>query len=555
MRLPYLLCLLLAAGCATPIPPSGGPEDTTPPRLEASEPADAAVNVRAERLVLTFSENVDEASAIRAFDVTPGWETPPDVRVRGRRVEVTFPDSLRANTTYVVTFDTNLRDLRNVDLREPITLAFATGPVLDRGQIAGRVSDPQTGAPVAGLDVFAYALADSAAADSVGLPDPRTTAPDYRTQTGQAGTFTLDYLRPEPFFVVAVGDVNRNRRADPGEAFAVPFEPVARAVAPDSVRTAPVLRAFRTRLDTIPPEPLRVRTLSNARFAVRFDEPIALRDRSPDAWALVDTTTGRAATVTEVYADDDRQQLVLRTDSLAATPHRLRLTQPTAVVDSAGNAARSEPLVFTPSPDTDTLTVRFLAFLPESADGQRALAPLDTAGVRFNAPPDSAALARIAITDTLGTALPAALTTTDGVRYRIVPPPSAPFRVTVPQPDSTYVRRFTPLPFSERGELAGGVVAPDSGRVVVEARSGTARYVAQADATGAFRLEGLPEGEVRLRFFVDRNGNGRWDGGRLSPLVLPEPLRFLEAPEAVRPRWESVIDTVRFEGSDEAANG
>ena len=126
--------LLVAAGCATPIAPSGGPEDTTPPLLETSEPAADAVNVRAERLVLTFSENVDEASAARAFGIAPGWETPPDVRVHGRRVEVTFPDSLRANTTYVVTFDTNLRDLRNVALPRPITLAFATGPVLDRGQ-------------------------------------------------------------------------------------------------------------------------------------------------------------------------------------------------------------------------------------------------------------------------------------------------------------------------------------------------------------------------------------------------------------------------------------
>ena len=353
-----------------------------------------------------------------------------------------------------------------------------------------------------------------------------------------------------------MADVNRNRRADPGEAFAVPFEPVVRAVAPDSGRTAPPpLRAFRTRLDTIPPEPLRVRTRSSARFAVRFDEPIVLRDRSPAAWALVDTTTGRAATIEQVYADDDRQQIVLRTEPLAETPHRLRLTRPAAVADSAGNAARPAPLVFTPSPDADTLTVRFLAFLPESATAQPTLMPLDSAGVRFNAPPDSAALAQIAVTDTLGAALPVALTTVDGVRYRVVPTPSVSFRVAVPQPDSTYVRRFTPLPLSERGELTGVVVAPDSGRVVVEAWAGRARYVALADATGAFRLDGLPEGEVRLRFFVDRNENGRWDGGRLAPLVLPEPLRFLDTPQTVRPRWESVIDTVRFEGSDEGSSG
>ena len=554
MRLLPLLCLLLATGCATPIAPSGGPQDTTPPRLVDADPVDGTVNVQAERLVLTFSENVDEGSVARAFDIAPGWETPPDVRVRGRRVEVTFPDSLRANTTYVVSFDTNLKDLRNVALPQPITLAFATGPVLDRGQISGRVSDPKTGASVAGLDIFAYALADTAATDSSARPDPRTVAPDYRTQTGQRGTFTLDYLRPAPFFVVAVADVNRNRRADPGEAFAVPFEPVARAVAPDSARSAPLLRAFRTRLDTIPPEPLRVRTRSNARFAVRFDEPITLRDRSPAAWSLTDTTTGQSAVVRQVYADDDGQQLVLRTDSLPATPHQLQLTQP-AVADSAGNAARPDPLVFTPSLDADTLTARFLHFLPVSSDAARSLAPLDTAGVRFNVPPDSSVLVRISVTDTLGTAIPFAFSTADGVRYQIIPPPSTPFRVTVPQPDSTYVRRFMPLPLSERGELVGVVMAPDSGQIVVEARIGEARYIALADATGTFRLDDLPGGEARLRFFVDLNENGRWDGGRLAPLIRPEPLYFLDVPQTVRPRWETVIDTVRFAGSDEGSSG
>lgn len=509
------------------------------------------MNVRADRLVLTFSENVDEASATRALSIAPGWETPPEVRVRGRRVEIAFPDSLRANTTYVVTLDTNLRDLRGVALRQPITIAFATGPNLDRGQIAGRVLAPRSGAPVSGLDVFAYALADTAATDTTALPDPRTDAPDYRTQTGEGGTFALDYLRPAPFFVVAVTDADRNRRAGPGEAFAVPADPVVHAAAPDSAGgPPPSLRFFRTRLDTIPPAPIRVRTRSNTRFAVRFDEPVVLRDLAPEAWVLVDSTSGLPAAVREVYADDDPQQIVLTTEPLGTGPHRLWLDRPAAVADSSGNTARPDTLVFTPATEADTLGVRFAGFLPSGSGARTALSPLDTAAVRFNAPPDSATLARIAVTDTLGAALPFALSTDDGVRYRIVPEAEGPFRVEVPQPDSTHARLFDPASPDDLGDLAGVVVAPDSGRVVVEAVAGEARYVAQADATGAFKLTGLPEAEYRLRLFVDRNGNGRWDGGRLAPYRPPEPLRFLDAPQRVRPRWESVIDTVRFEGSE-----
>ncbi len=527
-------CCLLAPGCATPIAPSGGPADQTPPRLETSEPAADAVSVRADRLTLTFSEAVDEGSVVRAFGIVPGWETTPEIIVRGRRVEVVFPDSLRVNTTYVVTLDTNLRDLRGVALAQPITLAFATGTELDRGEIVGRVLDPAMGAPTSGMDVFAFALADSLVlTDS--LPDPREAAPDYRTQTDASGQFTLGYLREAPFFVIAVADANRNRRADVGEAFAVSYDPVS-TVRPDSVRERESLRFFRTRLDTIPPAPLRVRTRSNQRFAVRFDEPIVLRDRDPAAWSLVDTTNGRAATVQTVYVDDDPQQLILLTEPLPEAGHRIGVVRPMAVTDSSGNAVRPEPLTFTPSVEPDTLQPRFLGFLPEAA-----LGALDTAAVRFNAPPDSAALRRIAVTDTLGAALAFDLASRDGLRYRIRVETEAPFQVAVPQPDSTYMRTFTPLPADARGELSGVIVA-DEEPLVIEAFA--ARYTAQADATGAFLLAGLPEGDVRLRVFVDHNRNGRWDGGRLAPYAPPELLRFIDTPQRVRPRWETVVDTL-----------
>jgi len=535
--LPAVCCLLLA-GCAQPVAPSGGPQDTTPPALEAAEPAAGAVNVRADRLVLTFSEGVDEAAARRAFSIAPGWATPPEVLVRGRRVEVRFPDSLRAHTTYVVTFDTNLRDLRGVALRKPITLAFATGPELDAGRIAGRVLDPRDGRPATGLDVFAYRLD----ADSAALPDPTDAAPDYRTQTDPQGAFSLDYLRPGPFFVVAVADANRNRRADAGEVFAAPPRPVIHAAEPDSARAPEPLRLFQTSLDTIPPRPIRVRTLSARRLAVRFDEPVRLRERD-DVWTLTDSTSGQPAAVRLAYPDADPQQLVLVTDSLPARPHRLALDRPGAVVDSAGNAARPAPLVFTPSAEPDTLRTRFAGFLP---DGSQPTVRADSAGVRFNAPPDSAMLARVAVTDTLGGALPWPLVTRDGLTYRVFSEDATPFRLIVRSPDSTYVRTVEPISPDERGELAG-VVLSEAGPILVEVVTGQTRRRVAADSSGAFVVRGLPEGEARLRAWIDANGNGRWDGGRLAPYAPPEPLVFLDAPQRIRPRWETVVDTLVIE--------
>ncbi|WP_054686265.1 hypothetical protein [Rhodothermus marinus] len=62
-----------------------------------------------------------------------------------------------------------------------------------------------------------------------------------------------------------------------------------------------------------------------------------------------------------------------------------------------------------------------------------------------------------------------------------------------------------------------------------------------------FHFEQLPEGRFRVRAFLDRNGNRRWDGGRLLPYEPPEPLRWLSEPLQTRPRWEVAAgDTLHF---------
>ncbi len=548
--IPYLLAALCAA-CATPVAPSGGPADQTPPRLLESAPAADAVRVRTDRLVLTFSEAVDERALRQALALAPDFERPPEVTTRGRTAEVVFPDSLRPNTTYVVTLGTELKDLRGVALREPITLAFATGDRLDRGRIAGTVRDPATGEGVGGTGVFAYALADSVAAlpDSLraaALPDPREAAPDYRTQTGEDGAFRLDYLRDADFFVVAVEDRDRSRRADPGEAFAAPPRPAVRAADADSAGV-PELALFRTRLDTIPPEPLRVRPRSRSRFAVRFTEPVRLDTLDAAVFAVEDSVSGRAVPVEAVYADADPQQLVLRTAPMAEAVHRLTVVRPDAVRDSSGNVLRAQPLSFTPPAEADTVRLRFLGFEPVRGDSAVTLRPGERAAVRFSEPPDPA---RLAVQDETGAALPFTTTTEDGTRLRIVPEAEGPFRLLVREPDSTFARRYQPFPADSLGGITGVALADSvaDGSVLVEAVPiGGNPVTVEAAADGTFVLPRLPGGAVRLRAFVDRDGDGRWDGGRLAPYRPPEPLLLVPEPTRVRPRWETEVDTLRVE--------
>lgn len=552
-----LACGALLGSCANPVMPTGGPEDQTPPAVVATEPANEAVNVSPESIRLTFSEYVDAGSFARALTITPEVAGRLDYAWRRRSVEIDLPEPLRDSTTYVLTLDTNLRDAHNVALREPITLAFSTGPVINQGRLAGQVIEPDAGTGVGGIDVFAYAAPDSTVPDS--LP-PR---PAYRTQTDEQGRFQFAYLREQPYFVIAVTDRNRNLAPDPGEPFAAPPQPVLLAH-PDSTAAAATPRWITTVLDTIPPELRRVRALSRSRLELRFSESIRLADRDPAAWTLLDSLQQTPVTVRAVYTlPDDPRLAFLRTDLLAERTHVL---VPAGIVDSSGTPVRPEPVSFIPSADDDTLQIRFRRFEPADLQpdetGRYVLLPAMQPGIRFNQPVEDVTLqARIAVVDTTEQPQAFTATTDDGTAYRLTLDPPlregqiVEVRVTQPRPsgtDTLYTRVFQRIPERALGARVGYVAAADpAGPIVVELYPPPEAprqqpYVTQV-VDGRYTFEGLPDGMYTLRAFVDRNGNRRWDGGRLLPYAPAEPLAWIRDSLDVRPRWEQVReDTLRI---------
>ncbi len=514
--------------------------DSTPPSLIGSDPADGATNVTDRRVTLTFSERLAPAAS-QAIEIIPESDTAPEVHVRGREVEILLP-ALRDSATYVLTVGTALQDQRNVALRAPITLAFATGDAIDRGRIDGRVRNPQTGAGVAELNVWAYGLADTTA-----MPDVRTEAPTYRTQTGSDGAFRLDYLRPGRYAVVAVRDRNRNARVDPGETFAAPPSLALRTTdATDSTATPPPAPFWLTTLDSLPPEPQRVRTASDQRFSVRFSEPVRLTTTDTGAWTVADSVRGTTADLRLYQPADAPFEVFVVTDQPLLPTRHLVSYGGTSLADSSGNAVAPFSLAFTPPERADTLQARLESLLPAARvapDSAQVLAGNDRPGVRFTALPDDVTDRVTATVD--GAPLDRPLSSTNGVDYLV--PIDSTWEVvvlTVRVADSTRTRRYVRLTNDQTGGIVGTLVGADSTAYVQIVPDVGTPLVVRAGPEGTFSAVGLPAGSYRLRVFVDRNGNGRWDGGSLVPYVPPEPLRILPEAVSVRARWDTEIEPV-----------
>ncbi len=243
-----LWCATLWAACATPLPPTGGPRDNTPPNIVETIPDNGAANVSEASLRIVFSEHIDQRSFRQALSIVPEPETPPELDWRGARVDIRLIDPLRDDATYVFTIDAALRDLRGVALTAPIILAFSTGPALNAGVLAGRVVQSRDGAPAPGVDVLAYATRNNAPPDS--LP----ARPAYRTQTGPDGVFRFEYMTERHWFVAALADMNYNARPDPGESFAPPPVP---ALLADTARAVLEIPWILSRIDAARSDSLR----------------------------------------------------------------------------------------------------------------------------------------------------------------------------------------------------------------------------------------------------------------------------------------------------------
>lgn len=538
------ICAVLLAACATPMPPSGGPPDRTPPEIVLMEPESGSVNVDSRTVRFEFSKWVDQRSFETALDVTPEPPGNLDFRWRRRSIEITFPDDLTPNTTYVLNIGTEFRDFGGNRLTAPITIAFSTGPTINRGRIAGRVLEPERGLAVADVDVYAYRQSSTARLDS--LP----ARPDYRTQSGEDGRFAFDFLSEEPFFVLAIRDGNRNFRIDPGEEFAIP--PTTWLVA-DSVGTDVEQPWITATLDLLPPEVTRVRALSDRRLEVRYNEPVHLTDRDPDAWVVQDSSSGVRASVADVYGiDSEPRSVFIATDSpLPNLPHSMTTG---AVADSSGNVARASTHHFVPLSTADTLSLRFLEFVPDSTAAVDGIIELDRdqmPGVRFSMPPSIDQIrSLVSVIDTASTRIISDAVTDDGTAYGLLFEPELTPGDTVAiqatPSEAPILQRFRQIAASETGEISGMVAGADTVDAAIrielfELDSPQVRRSVTADSDGSFTFTGIPGGDYRLRYFVDRDGSGAWTGGSLEPFRHAEPIGWWNEEVVVRPRWETTL--------------
>jgi hypothetical protein len=200
------LSLFFFYSCANQLPPSGGPDDVTPPVIIRTAPSDQSINFTGSIIRIEFDDYIDRRSFQENFRIVP--KPPGEISFdwSSRSVEIGFSRPLERNRTYIVTVGNGVRDLYGNAIQEPLQFAFSTGMQLDEGRITGTVI---TGDP--GKTVVLAFLKTGRTENELNPEDNRA---DYSAGVTQEGSYTFTNLSQGEYRLFAIKDENNNELYD-----------------------------------------------------------------------------------------------------------------------------------------------------------------------------------------------------------------------------------------------------------------------------------------------------------------------------------------------------
>jgi hypothetical protein len=550
----YLISIILGVAvtvvwwsCANPTSPEGGPKDLSPPEIIGVYPEPNATNVRTDVIRFRFNKYIDRNTFQQALFMSPVISGIEYVW-KGRDVELRIGDSLRTNTTYSLTVGTDVRDTRErTRMSQSFTLAFSTGPVIDIGQISGKVYDKDP----AGIYVFSYTLGDSASADTL---DPAFTEPDYITQTGDDGEFILPYLAFGTYRILAIRDQFRNRLYDKlNDAVGVYRNDITLTEgvpAYDGV----TLRVHKP--DHTEPFLSRVSADHMNRITVRFSKAIDPATVDVSSFSVVDSVRGQHLDIKSVSV---RKQVTSEVFLYSADQDSVEYTLTVAenVMDMFGNTIRpdSRMTVFTGSAEPLQGQISIDYIYPSNRT--QGVRPDETISLQFSSPVLSENPERfIWVVDTNDVVVKGKYWWSDETSVLIRPDDLLEslmtyyIKVTMDSlphngfgyEDSVFVSRFTTLDRGLLGGIEGSIFSDDESFFTIVAEQAVSSrepelHTVTVPGPGSYLLERIPQGIYQIWGFRDEEKKGIYDYGSVYPFIGSASFGVYPDTVRVRARW------------------
>ena len=244
-RLLYIV-LVVAVGmmlysCANIGSPEGGPMDFAPPRFVKSSPAQGAVNVKGNKVEITFDEIVVIKDQMKKVSISPVQKDAPLIRANGKKVTIEFRDEMIPNTTYCIDFSNSIEDNNEGNPLDGFSFAFSTGDEIDSLQVSGLLLRARDLEPMQHVLVGLHSNLDDTAFTSIPF--------ERLCRTNDRGQFTLRNLKPGKYHVFGLNDMDGDYRMARTENIAFLDEIIVPAVS--TYESMDTVFTFDHKVDTV----------------------------------------------------------------------------------------------------------------------------------------------------------------------------------------------------------------------------------------------------------------------------------------------------------------
>lgn len=350
----FYIIAISNTGCGQVGMPTGGPKDSIPPRLVNASPALKSVNVKDNKITLTFNEYVDLKDAQTNVLISPLPKKQPSIDFKLKTVTVKLKDTLLPNTTYSINFGSAIVDNNEGNPYTDFTYVFSTGPQIDSFRLSGKVVIAETGKYDSTLLVMLYRKTDDSAVQK--------NRPDYIARLSGTGSFTFVNLPAGSFNIYALKDGDGGKTYNSKkEIFAFTDAPVivsektepvilyASALEKESSNTKTTKPALSKRLVYTMSADFQGQDILTP-FELNFNNP--LKKFEPAKLILRDSNY-KPVPAASWTIDSSRTKITLTTKWQEAMKYRI-IIDTTAIVDSANNQlTKADTIRFTTKQQSD----------------------------------------------------------------------------------------------------------------------------------------------------------------------------------------------------------
>lgn len=346
--LPSLILLMNIFGCANPLPPSGGPRDTIPPKIIEYFPENGRTNYREKYVKIKFDKYMDKNSVQENTTIIPSLNTEFDWS--GKQLKIEFLEQPDENTTYSISLGSEIKDWKGNKPDESFSIIFSTGNNIDSGKITGKLT---TNNP-AGASVLLYKLPNDS--NEFRIFDITTEKPNYYIQIGSSGLFEIKALKDGFYRLIAIRDKYKNRIYDDGDDdFGAYFEDIY--IKQDSVVDVKI--KLGPPIDNLGPILYDAIPVSNNIIELIFSEPLDSNYLSPNAVSIHrledNNQLDEISPFSIIFSTESNFKLMLFLSENLDTSYnylvKCNLNSDIALRDTIGNIIRdtANSVVFTPA--------------------------------------------------------------------------------------------------------------------------------------------------------------------------------------------------------------